>query len=165
MASEDYLIKVSQDLPSLEDCYSFVCDDSCGAVATFAGTTRDNFNGKKVKKLTYEGYIPMAEKELVKLCDEARSRYQSIRRIAAVHIVGDCPVGTASVILAVSSPHRKDSIHCIEFLIDQLKARIPIWKLEVYQGDEGCVWKENVEWHEGKRRRVMVKVQEKHPEV
>jgi molybdopterin synthase catalytic subunit len=100
----------------------------------------------------------MAEKELRKLCDDARVEYPSVQRIAAVHILGDCPVGQASVILAVSSPHRKEAIHCVEFLIDELKARIPIWKLEVYEGDDGSVWKENIEWHEGKQHRVMAKL-------
>ena len=96
------------------------------------GITRDNFKGKKVEKLSYEGYVPMAEKELRKLCDEACEKY-SVQKIAAVHILGDCPVGDASVILACSSPHRRDALHCVEFLIDELKARVPIWKLEVYE--------------------------------
>jgi len=150
---------VSTEVPSLQDCYAFVCDDSCGAVATFSGTTRDSFNGKVVKKLSYEGYVPMAEKSLRQICDDARSRYASIRRIAAVHVLGDCPVGSPSVVLAVSSPHRRDSIHCLEFLIDELKARVPIWKLEVYEGDDS-VWKENVEFHEGMQRRVMMQQQQ-----
>jgi molybdopterin synthase catalytic subunit len=151
------LIRVAEDIPSLQVCYDFVNDDSCGAVATFVGVTRNNFNGKVVQKLTYEGYVPMAEKELRKLCDDARAKYPSLRKIAAVHILGDCPVGTASVIIAVSSPHRRDSLHSLEYLIDELKARIPIWKLEVYEGDEGSVWKENVEWREGKSYRAMVR--------
>jgi molybdopterin synthase catalytic subunit len=159
--SSRYLIRVSEESPSLEECYAFVndvgADPSCGAVATFVGITRNNYKGKNVTKLSYEGYVPMAEKELAKLCDDATAKYPSTAKIAAVHILGDCPVGAASVILAASSPHRKEAIHCIEFLIDELKARIPIWKLEVYQGDEKSVWKENVEWHEGKQRRVMVK--------
>lgn len=50
------MIRVASELPSLDECYKFVCDDGCGAVATFVGTTRDNFNGKAVKKLSYEGY-------------------------------------------------------------------------------------------------------------
>jgi molybdopterin synthase catalytic subunit len=154
-----YLIKVSEDLPTLSDCSQFVGGDpSCGAIASFAGITRDNFQGKQVQRLSYEGYVPMAEKELRKLCDDARVEYPSVQRIAAVHILGDCPVGQASVILAVSSPHRKEAIHCVEFLIDELKARIPIWKLEVYEGDDGSVWKENIEWHEGKQHRVMAKL-------
>ena len=157
MNDERYLIQVSESLPSMDECCRFVADPSCGAVATFAGITRDNFQGKRVSKLSYEGYTPMAIKELRRLCDDARKEYPSIVKIAAVHILGDCPVGATSVILAASSPHRKDSINCIEYLIDELKARIPIWKLEVYEGDEKAVWKENVEWHQGRKRRVMVK--------
>lgn len=98
----------------------------------------------------------MAIREMRKLCQEATEKYCGIRRIAAAHILGDCPVGQASVILACSSPHRRESLECCEFLIDEIKARIPIWKLEVYEGDGESVWKENVEWHEGKQLRVMV---------
>ena len=159
---ERYLIKVSEHLPSVQECYEFAgMDPSCGAVATFVGITRNNFNGKVVKKLSYEGYVPMAEKELRKLCDETVQKFSTVKRIAAVHILGDCPVGNPSVILAVSSPHRRESIESIEFLIDELKARVPIWKLEVYEGDEQSVWKENLEWREGKQSRVMVKQQNK----
>lgn len=154
----DYLIKVSEDMPTLQECYDFVSvDSSCGAVSTFAGITRNNFQGKIVTKLSYEGYVPMAEKELKKICDDATTKFPTVAKIAAVHILGDCPVGHASVILCCASPHRTESIHCCEYLIDELKARIPIWKLEVYEGDDESVWKENVEWHEGKRCRFMVK--------
>ena len=159
---EEYLIKVSENLPSVQECYEFAGGDpSCGAVATFVGVTRNNFNGKIVKKLSYEGYTPMAEKELKKLCDDTVQKFSSVKRIAAVHILGDCPVGKPSVILAVSSPHRRESIRSIEFLIDELKARVPIWKLEVYEGDEQSVWKENLEWREGKQTRVMLKQKDK----
>lgn len=156
-STDRFMIQVSETLPSLQECNDFCNDASCGAVSSFVGITRDNFQGKTVTKLSYEGYVPMAEKELLKLCNDATTEYPSISKIAAVHILGDCPVGKASVILVASSPHRKDAMHCVEFLINELKARIPIWKREVYQGDEGSVWKENIEWHEGKRKRVMVK--------
>ena len=156
-ATSNFMVVVSEQLPTLDECYQFVAaDPACGAVATFCGITRNNFQGKIVTKLSYEGYQPMAVKELRKLCQEATEKYSGIQRIAAVHILGECPVGQASVILACSSPHRRESLQCCEFLIDELKARIPIWKLEIYEGDNGCVWKENVEWHEGQRRRVMV---------
>lgn len=146
-----FLIKVSEDLPTLQTCYDFVVDGPCGAVSTFVGITRDNFQGKKVAKLSYEGYVPMAEKELIKLCRDACAKYNSVQKIAAVHILGDCPVGKASVILAASSPHRREAMHCTEYLIDELKRRIPIWKREVYEGDEGSVWKENAETREMER--------------
>lgn len=150
------LLLVSPTIPSVQDCHDFCASDaSCGAVATFVGTTRNHFQGKPVVQLSYEGYIPMALKELRRLCHDTATQFP-VQRIAAVHIIGDCPVGHASVILAASSPHRKAAIQAIEYLIDQLKARIPIWKREVYENDES-VWKENPEWHQGKQRRVMVK--------
>jgi molybdopterin synthase catalytic subunit len=65
--TEKYLIKVSESMPSLEECVSFVTDPSCGAISTFSGITRNNFKGKTVTKLSYEGYVPMAEKELRKV--------------------------------------------------------------------------------------------------
>ena len=65
--SDQFLIKVSESIPSLEECVSFVTESSCGAVSTFSGITRDNFSGKTVTKLSYEGYVPMAEKELNKV--------------------------------------------------------------------------------------------------
>lgn len=156
-SSDRYMIKVSEKLPSLEECHEFVSDPSCGAISSFVGITRNNFQGKIVAKLSYEGYVPMAKKELRKLCDDATAKYPSISKIAAVHVLGDCPVGQTSVILVASSPHRRDAMHCVEYLIDELKVRVPIWKREVYEGDDDSVWKENIEWHEGKKRRVMIK--------
>jgi molybdopterin synthase catalytic subunit len=69
-SSNNYLIKVSSTIPSLEECVSFVTHPSCGAISTFSGITRDNFKGKIVKRLSYEGYVPMAEKELRKVSNE-----------------------------------------------------------------------------------------------
>jgi molybdopterin synthase catalytic subunit len=152
------MIKVSEKLPTLKECSDFVTDPSCGAISSFVGITHNNFQGKMiVAKLRYEGYVPMAEKELRTLCDEATTEYSLIAKIAAVHILGDCPVGQASVILAASITHRQDAMRCVEYLINELKARIPIWKQEECEGDEGGVWKENILWHKGKKRRVMIK--------
>ena len=156
IADDCLLIRVSGTIPSVQECHAFCAQDtSCGAVANFVGITRDHFQNKKVVKLSYEGYVPMAIKELRQLCHDTAAQFD-VQRIAAVHILGDCPVGQPSVILAASSPHRKAAIQAIEFLIDELKARIPIWKLEVYENDES-VWKENIEWYEGKQQRVMTK--------
>ncbi|KAL7505385.1 hypothetical protein ACHAXN_002902 [Cyclotella atomus] len=99
----------------------------------------------------------MAIKELIKLCHEAKTQF-GVEKIVAVHLLGDCPVGEVSVIFGSCGAHRRETIRCTEYLIDELKARVPIWKKEIYEGDES-VWKENVEWHEGGRRRVMVKEQ------
>ena len=154
MSDDRFLIRISEEIPTLQECFEFCSSDpSAGAVSTFVGITRDTFEGKRVLKLSYEGYVTMAEKELLQLCNEAVEKYASVKRIAAVHILGDCPISNASVILACSSPHRRDAIHCCEFLIDELKARIPIWKRKV--DENGGVLKENVEWMDSKSQRVI----------
>merc|ERR1711862_303002 len=149
--------------PTLSDCYKFVSSDpSSGAISSFVGITRNNFNGKTVLKLSYEGYISMAERVMLQLCVECKEKYTDVSKIAIVHILGDCPVGEASVIICVSSGHRRASLDSCSFLIDELKARVPIWKKEVYKEDGmevGAVWKENIEWHEGRQLRTMVKEQ------
>ncbi|CAN0150984.1 unnamed protein product, partial [Ectocarpus sp. 12 AP-2014] len=78
---------------------------------------------------------------------QVRDRWD-VLKIALVHRLGVTEVGEASVIIAVSSVHRKDSLEAVEFAINTLKATVPIWKLEVYEGDSR-VWKENAEWGPG----------------
>jgi molybdopterin synthase catalytic subunit len=156
-SSSNYLIQVSETLPSHYEIQQFLTASNCGAISTFTGITRDNFAAKKVTALSYEGYIPMAIKELTNLCRDAHKKYPHVAKMVAVHILGDCPVGEASVVVGSSSPHRREAIACTEYLIDELKGRVPIWKKEIYEGDEQSVWKENVEWKDGRRRRVMVK--------
>ena len=155
--NDNYLIQVSDKLPSHHEIQQFLTASNCGAISTFTGITRDNFAGKTVTALSYEGYTPMAIKELTNLCRDAHEKYPNVARMVAVHILGDCPVGDASVVVGSSSPHRREAIACTEYLIDELKGRVPIWKKEIYEGDEQSVWKENVEWKDGRRRRVMVR--------
>ncbi|CAN0382719.1 unnamed protein product, partial [Hapterophycus canaliculatus] len=90
--------------------------------------------GKKVVRLEYEGYVPMAELELKKICVQVRARW-NVLRIALVHRLGVTAVGEASVIIAISSVHRKDSLEAVEFAIDALKATVPIWKLVSREGE------------------------------
>lgn len=154
------LIQVSDTLPTLDSLHHYLSSSSpgCGAISLFVGITRNSYEDKTVIQLEYEGYISMALHELRTLCHSAKVKYPTVGRLVAVHIVGVCPVGNASVILGCNSPHRKEAIECTRYLIDELKARVPIWKKEVYLGDELSVWKENVEWYKGRRVRGMVKI-------
>ena len=90
-----------------------VTDPGTGATSLFVGTTRDNFQGKKVLRLEYEAYEGMARKELDKLCQEVRSKWPGVHKIAIHHRLGVVEVTEASVVIAVSSPHRKDSLEVI----------------------------------------------------
>lgn len=128
----------------IEHMTQLVTSPSSGAIVTFIGTTRDNFNGKKVVQLEYEAYQPMAEVQLKKICGEVRSKWPSVEHMAIAHRTGLVPVTEASVIIAISSPHRRAALEGAQFAIDQLKASVPIWKKEVYEESESK-WKENSE--------------------
>ncbi|GER49380.1 molybdopterin synthase catalytic subunit, partial [Striga asiatica] len=118
----------------------FVQSPQCGAIATFFGTTRDTFDGKTVLELRYEAYIPMAIRCIKSICTSARASW-ALHSMVVAHRVGPVPVGEVSVFVAVSSVHRSDSLDACKFVIDEVKASVPIWKKEVYANGE--VWKEN----------------------
>lgn len=124
---------------------SYVQSPSCGAIATFAGTTRDTFEGKNVLELRYEAYVPMAVRCINSICTSARSSW-NLNSIAVAHRLGPVPVGEVSVFIATSSVHRADALDACQFIIDEIKASVPIWKKEVYSNGE--VWKENSEFME-----------------
>lgn len=87
----------------------------------------------------------MAIKEMTTICDEIRRKWSDVANIAIYHRLGSVPVKEASVVIAISSPHRKTSLECVAFAIDELKRRVPIWKKEKYSDDGGSTWKENQE--------------------
>ncbi|CAB3248739.1 unnamed protein product [Arctia plantaginis] len=137
-------LKLTVDKLSVDEVSELVTDESCGAVSMFIGTTRDSFEGKKVLRLEYEAYEPMALKALKAICDEVREKWPAVHSIAMYHRLGMVPCREASVVIAVSSPHRRDSLDAVAHCIERLKASVPIWKKEVYETAEP-VWKENVE--------------------
>jgi len=122
---------------SLEELTAAVADPTAGAIATFAGTTRDTNSGRNVVRLEYEAYADMAVAEFEKIAERAHGRWQ-LTRVAVVHRVGVVPVGQVSVAIAVSAPHRGDAIDACHFAIDELKLVAPIWKKEHFEGGE--VW-------------------------
>ncbi|KVI04319.1 molybdopterin synthase catalytic subunit [Cynara cardunculus var. scolymus] len=124
---------------------NYVQSPQCGAIATFYGNTRDTFDGKTVIELRYEAYVPMAIRCLTSICSSARSLWD-LNAIAVAHRLGPVSVGETSVFVAVSSVHRVDALDACKFVIDEIKASVPIWKKEVYSNGE--VWKENLEFLE-----------------
>ncbi|KAJ3404259.1 Molybdopterin synthase catalytic subunit, partial [Chytridiales sp. JEL 0842] len=142
----DY-IDIRHEPVQLSDLINKTRSDEAGAIATFSGTTRSTFTYKGVTKrvlsLEYEGYVPMAEKELRKLINTARQKWASLIGIAVYHRLGAVPVGEESVLIAVSSPHRVDALEAVHWMIDELKRSVPIWKKEIYE--DGSMWKANCE--------------------
>lgn len=122
---------------NLQELIDYVTDPEAGAVATFIGTTRNNNEGRKVIALDYEAYPEMAEKELIRLGEEAKKRWQ-ICRMAIVHRVGPVQITEPSVMIAVSAAHREAAFAACRFAIEEIKKTVPIWKKEVYEGGE--IW-------------------------
>ncbi|XP_010031694.2 molybdopterin synthase catalytic subunit [Eucalyptus grandis] len=150
MAAEDRdLIEILEEHNPVDMAkyINYVSAPQAGAIATFSGTTRDTFEGKTVLELQYEAYVPMAVRCIKSACQSARSSW-NLMSIAVAHCLGPVPVGETSVFIAVSSVHRDDALDACKFLIDEIKASVPIWKKEVYTNGE--VWKENKEFLERK---------------
>ncbi len=110
-----------------------------GALCLFVGVVRDQNAGRKVLRLEYEGYEEMAEAMLARLESEARARFP-VTEVRLVHRLGRLEIGEASVAVAVTAPHRGDAFAACRYLIDTLKATVPIWKKEFYA--DGEVWLE-----------------------
>jgi molybdopterin synthase catalytic subunit len=112
-----------------------VADERAGAVATFTGTVRRQSRGREVTRLEYEAYPEMAEEVMAQLAQELEQRYE-LCAVAIHHRVGVLGIGEASVVVAVSAPHRQDALAACKDAIDTLKQTVPLWKKEVYEGGE-----------------------------
>jgi molybdopterin synthase catalytic subunit len=108
-----------------------------GAVATFTGVVRNHHDGKEVLWLEYEAYEEMAETQIDGLITEASRRWP-ISQVALRHRLGHLHMGEVSVAIAVAAPHRAEALEACRWLIDTLKAEVPIFKKEAYAGGE--VW-------------------------
>lgn len=138
-------VVLTHDALDVNSVSEAVGSSEAGAISVFVGTTRCSFEKKRVVSLEYEAYVPMAKREMAKLCVGARAKWPDLIGVAVYHRLGSVPVREASVMIAVSSPHRIDAIaEACHFVIDELKASVPIWKRECYE--DGSVWKENSEF-------------------
>jgi MoaE-MoaD fusion protein len=113
-------------------------DEGAGAVATFLGTVRNRSRDRQVLHLEYEVYEGMAEKVMGQIADSLRAKYD-LCAVAITHRVGRVAIGETSVAIAVSAPHREDALAACKEAIDTLKAEVPLWKKEVYEGGEEWV--------------------------
>ena len=126
-------VKITTDILDIGSVSNKVADPATGATSIFIGTTRNEFQGKKVIRLDYEAYVPMAEKKLHKLCEEIRSKWSAkVHNIAIYHRLGTVEPTEASVVIAITSAHRKESLEAVQYAIERFKSTIPIWKKEIF---------------------------------
>ena len=122
---------------SVDALIAEVRGDGDGAVALFLGTVRNVNAGAAVLFLEYEAYAGMAEREMERIAGAAAERFAA-SRVAVVHRTGRLEIGEVSVGVAVAAEHRGAALSACRYVIDELKATVPIWKREHVAG--GAVW-------------------------
>jgi len=108
-----------------------VADDSCGAVTVFLGCVRNVNDGRTVTGIEYSAYRSMAEREMGEIAREAADRF-GVTRLVIEHRLGALALGDVSVAVVAAHAHRAPALDAMRFAIEQLKRRVPIWKLELY---------------------------------
>ncbi len=124
------------DFSQDEEVAALKASSTCmGGIATFLGCARDFSEGRSVSEIHFDAYLPMAEAEMHKLREEAIQRFELLDA-RLVHRVGEVKAGENIVFIAAGAKHRGPAFAACEWLIAELKQRVPIWKKEITpQGD------------------------------
>jgi molybdopterin synthase catalytic subunit len=102
-----------------------------GAISVFIGTVRDVNEGRSVSSIEYSAYKSMAESELERILDEAEERF-GVSALVVEHRIGVLALGEVSVAIAAAHEHRAPALDCTRYVIEEIKKRLPIWKMEHY---------------------------------
>jgi molybdopterin synthase catalytic subunit len=130
------MIEITDQPIDVQNVIHTASQTEAGAINTFIGTVRNQTSGKKVVRLEYEAYEPMAISEIQKIIDRANTRWLLLGW-AVSHRVGILHPGEIAVVVSVSTAHRKASFEACQFIIDSLKETVPIWKREFFEdGDQ-----------------------------
>jgi len=136
VTGDSWLALTTEALP-VAVVHDWTVRPGCGAVVLFSGTVRDHAEGRPgVSHLTYEAYEEQVVPRLDAIAQELRRRWPNAGRVALLHRAGRLEIGEPSVLVAVSTPHRAEAFDAARFGIDTLKATVPIWKHEVWEGGE-----------------------------
>ena len=138
------LFEVTSERLDPERLVNHVRKDESGAVIIFFGDVRNNSEGRRVLYLEYDAYPQMAEKVMRQLAEEVMARWP-LTDVAIQHRTGRLEIGDTSLLVAVSSPHRKEAFESCHHLVDRFKEVVPIWKKEVWEGGEVWIEGEPVE--------------------
>lgn len=124
------LIEVTEEPLSVERHRLAVDRAASGACSMFAGVVRDHDGCRSVQKLEYVAH-PTATSVLAEIVAEIE-KMPAVSAIAVSHRVGRLAIGDLALVAAVSAPHRAEAFAAVEELVEQVKARLPVWKLQVF---------------------------------
>lgn len=131
--------RISQTAVDVDALKKEMADPRSGGFVSFEGWVRNRNEGKDVTHLEYQSYEALAVKEGEKVIAEALQRYDVIDALVE-HRVGDLQIGEVAVVVHVTSIHRGPAFEACEYIIDELKVRVPVWKKEHYtDGDSGWI--------------------------
>jgi molybdopterin synthase catalytic subunit len=124
------------------DAIALASGPEIGGIGVFVGTVRDSSSvesnaAKPVVALDYDSHPSLAEERLHEIAQEAAHKWE-VRRVIAFHRTGHCELGEPTVVVACGAPHRGDALEACRWIIDTLKATVPIWKREAYA--DGSSW-------------------------
>lgn len=119
-----------------QNCITFIADPAHGAISTFIGIVRDFNLGKEVIAVEYDVHETMAKKVFYELGSDLIKHHNNMMKIYISHFKGKLDIEGISIVIGVSSPHRKEAIKCCNTLIDAIKHEAPIWKKEHYKDGE-----------------------------
>ena len=122
------ILITTDDISNIENKLNHNC---CGAYLTFKGVVRNHHKGRAVDHIVYECYQTMAYKEFKTIISEATKKWD-VHNCHLFHRIGKLLVGEVSLVIHINSPHRAESFEAMQYIINQLKKRVPIWKKEGY---------------------------------
>ena len=110
---------------------------SAGAVIDFWGVVRPIEDGRRIEGIDYEAHHEMAEHQLKRIAERAAERF-GLKRVIVHHRTGFIAAGEASLFLRVASPHRREGFEASQWIIDELKKKVPIWKQPRFRMKSHC---------------------------
>lgn len=137
------MFRISAAPIDVDACRHDVEDPGAGAFVVFEGWVRDHNAGRTVTSLEYEAYEVLAEQEGGGIVEEARQRF-GVLRLCVVHRTGHLAIGDLAVWVGVSAAHRADAFAACQYVMDEVKRRVPIWKREHY-AEGSSAWIHNAE--------------------
>ena len=142
----DIQVALTQEPLDAVGALNRVASQDCGAIASFVGTVRREAAvganaGKDVTALEYDAHPQAAWQKLEEIAEQACAKWD-VRALVAVHRVGLCRLGEPTVLIACSAPHRTEALEACRWVIDELKASVPIWKKEIYEDGDAWVGEE-----------------------
>ncbi len=129
------MVSVSDKPIDVASIIAALAQPEAGGVDVFLGTVRNHSAGRRVRRLEYSAYVPMAEKTMAAIEEEIRTRWQ-VHRVIMVHRIGLLGIGDTAVITAVSASHREAAFEACRYAIDRIKEVVPIWKKEYFEDGE-----------------------------